>query len=383
MNVLQVYKTRYPEVAGGVDTVVSGLLRASPEQFRARLLETAAWTVRGRVDREVDGVAVHALHLPLPGRGRAMLAFLWRAPYALWTLYRLVREAAIDVIHLHTLQHYHLYFVLLRWFGGPPYIVTLHRAEVLAYPERETTTRWIWRRTLVEAAAVVAVSGWLAERARGAFPQLSRVEVIHNGIAMPSAECSESMSAMRKDLPTRYCVMIGACTAYKGHETAIRAWALLPARHVDVGLVVIGSGELEARYRSLAAELGLSARMTLAGHLPQAEAFALARHSQALLMPSRNEGFGLALLEAAARGVPVVCSDIEPFRELLEDEVTALLFQVDDAASLARAVQRVLDDPALRTRLSANAAAHVRARFPLSRMQGDYAGLYRVATTGR
>lgn len=377
MNVLQVYKTHYPEVAGGVDTVVTGLLHAPPEQYRARLLETAAWTLRGSADRTVDGVAVHALHLPLPGRGRAALAFLWRAPGALLALRRLVRNAAIDVIHLHTLQHYHVYFMLLRRLGGPPYVITLHRAEVLAYPTRGRLTRWIWQRSLQRAAAVVAVAAWLAAQARRTWPDLAQVDVVENGIAVPDSPVDSSALARRLGLPARYCVMVGACEPYKAHAVGFAAWAQLPARHADIGLVVVGDGPLRAAYQAELAARDLAGRVHCVGRLSHADTLALMRGSLGLVMPSRSEGQSIALLEAGAVGIALVCSDIEPFREVVVDGVTALLFTVDDPAALAQAVTRLLDQPALAAGLAQALAAQVRERHALDVMRARYAVIYR------
>ena len=174
--------------------VVANLLRSDPAQYTAILLRTVDWTQRKLGCSTIDEVLVYSLHLPLfpvsGGSIRGWLACFWRAATALYALTRLVEDAAIDVVHLHTLQHYHLYFVLLRLFGGPPYVITLHRAEVLAYPERSAATRWIWRRALRNAAGVVAVSTWLAEIARQNFPFVAEIGVIENGVDIAAALAS-------------------------------------------------------------------------------------------------------------------------------------------------------------------------------------------------
>lgn len=379
MNVLQVYRTPFPDTLGGVDVVVADLLRAPPSLYRSTLLRTAEWTAGGLSCSKGDGVTVYGLHLPMPAPGLARLAFLWRVPATLRALRRVLTEAAIDVIHLHTLQHYHLYFVLLRRLGGPPYVITLHRAEVLAYQSRGALTRWTWRVSLRNAAAVVAVAGWLAECARRTLPVPVAIRTVENGVELPPALPDGATLRERLGLPERYCIMVGTCEPYKAHVVAIRAWAELPQRHADVALVLVGTGELLPHYRKLAAELGIGGRLHLTGQLTRAEVLALVRNSLAFIMPSRSEGMSIALLEAGIAGAPVICSDIEPFARLIEAEQTALVFAVDDQTALAHAVLRMLDDDALRERLARALADSVRQRYTADRMRRQYSTIYREA----
>ena len=79
--------------------------------------------------------------------------------------------------------------------------------------------------------------------------------------------------------------------------------------------------------------------------------------ADAFVFPSTKEGFGLAVLEAQASGLPVVVSDLPVFREFLADGESALFAPGDDPRALARAIERVLADEPLRARLRAGGAA--------------------------
>lgn len=379
MRVLQVYKTRFPEVRGGVDRVVINLLRQPATGCRCLLLRTADWTEHGVVVQRIDDVDVLAMHLPVPPGRVSALAGWWflvsRAPLALWRLRRLLRTQAIDVVHLHTLQFYQLYFVLCRWLGGPPFVVTLHRAEVLGFERRHRLARWCWQRVLRQAAAVNAVSAWLAAEARRRFPFLPAIDSIPNGITDP--ECVLPSGAglrERLGLPARYCCMIGVLENYKGHDIALRAWA---NARPDCALVVVGSGSLLTAYRELCGSLGIEGEVHFVGQLAHAETLALLRDSIAMIMPSRNEGLGMAILEAGMLEIPVVASDIGPFREMLEHEVTGLLFASEDPEALADAVRRLLLEPSLRARLARRFGAHVRENFSTEANARRYAQVYR------
>jgi glycosyltransferase involved in cell wall biosynthesis len=384
MRVLQVYKTPFPAVRGGVDVVVSNLLRQPASGCECLLLRTAEWTLRGVQVEHIDGVKVIALHLPVPPADWTAWKSWWflvtRAPLALWRLRAVLSEHAIDVVHLHTLQFYQLYFVLCRWFGGPPFVVTLHRAEVLGFHRRHVLMRACWRLVLKHAAAVNAVSAWLTAEARRRLPFVPAIEVITNGIAAPDATLPNSDLLRQKlGLPARYLCMVGVLEAYKGHDIALHALASLDA---DCDLLLIGSGSLLAPYRALCERLGIAARVHFVGQLSHADTLALLRDSLALVMPSRNEGLGLVVLEAGMLGVPVIASDIEPFREMLSHETTALLFATENADALTHAARRLLSDAPLRARLAQQFRAHVGENFTIASNARRYAQLYRRVLHG-
>jgi len=98
--------------------------------------------------------------------------------------------------------------------------------------------------------------------------------------------------------------------------------------------------------------------------------------SDVFLSTSRYEGFGMAILEAMAAGIPVVATDVGAVSELVEDGVTGWLAAPDDRQSLAILVSRLLEDPNTRTRLGLAGRRAAADRFSLARMVTGYADLY-------
>jgi glycosyltransferase involved in cell wall biosynthesis len=142
--------------------------------------------------------------------------------------------------------------------------------------------------------------------------------------------------------PDGHLLAVGALRPYKGLATAVEALALLPAS-VRRPLVVVGPeerrGEAE-RLRRLAARLGVGDLLRIEGWVA-AEALAAARRGAALTVnPSLFEGYGLAVAESLAHGLPTVASDIPAHREVAGG--AALLVSAGDAAALARAVEDAL-----------------------------------------
>ena len=105
------------------------------------------------------------------------------------------------------------------------------------------------------------------------------------------------------------------------------------------------------------------------------------RAADALAFPSTKEGWGLAILEAQAAGLPVVSSDLPVFHEFLTDGVDAVMAPVGDARALAAAMREVVEDEQLRIRL-ADQRARRGERYSWAHSAARHAEIYRAALTG-
>jgi glycosyltransferase involved in cell wall biosynthesis len=121
--------------------------------------------------------------------------------------------------------------------------------------------------------------------------------------------------------------------------------------------MVVKEGELEARVHFLG---------------PQKDAKAFLLSADIFVMPSLSEGMSVALLEAMAAGCAVCASDIPANRELIEHETTGLLFESGDEKTLARCLDRLIADGALRNSLGEKARAKVLEDYSLEKMTGSY-----------
>jgi glycosyltransferase involved in cell wall biosynthesis len=144
-------------------------------------------------------------------------------------------------------------------------------------------------------------------------------------------------------LPPRYLHFPANFWPHKDHATALRALARLDGVHGDIALVLTGA--VETGWADVAEQvraLGLEPRVRMLGYLERPELAEVLRGAQALLFPSRFEGFGAPVLEAFHVGTPVVATTAGAIPEVAGD--AALLVEPGDAEGLARAAARVLDD---------------------------------------
>jgi glycosyltransferase involved in cell wall biosynthesis len=146
----------------------------------------------------------------------------------------------------------------------------------------------------------------------------------------------------------------------KGVDTLLLALARIP----DAELVLAGAGRQEQQLRRLAQSLGLDGRVRFAGKLQQEALADLLGQATVATLPSRTpETFGLAGLEALARGTPVVATDVGGISQWLVHEKNGLLVPPNQPAALAAALTRVLDAPAWARRLGRAGQVDCRQRF--------------------
>lgn len=235
-------------------------------------------------------------------------------------------------------------------------LIDCQRAAILE-PDVVLVVSKMWQRILLHDYGVhaeVVPNGVDAARFRAASP--GRAEQLR-----------ETVGAGGRPL----LLAVGGIEPRKGSDNLVRALAEIRARRgVRPVLAVLGGHSFQdhrAYSERVLAELpALGLRLgddvVLVGTVPDTDMAAWYAAADALAFPSIKEGFGLAVLEAMSAGLPVVTSDLPVFREYLVADRDALLVKVGDVDGLATALTRVIEDEALRARLT-RAGSAVAARF--------------------
>ncbi|MBA3741912.1 glycosyltransferase family 4 protein [Sporichthya sp.] len=166
----------------------------------------------------------------------------------------------------------------------------------------------------------------------------------------------------------------------KGFEILTAAMEQLVADRPGLRLLVAGPGDIEAALAAMPA--AVAARITMLGLISEAEKEQMLRSVDLYVAPNTGgESFGIILTEAMSAGTPVVASDIDAFRRVLEDGTCGALFPVGDADALALTLADLLDDPARRAVLRGEAARTV-ARYDWSQVAADVVAVYETVTAG-
>jgi len=318
------------------------------------------------------GLRLHVatVHPPLPtGWLPAVTLHLLRphgaAGYvgAVPALRRLVHQQRIDLVHAHYATGYG---VLATLAGYRPRLVSVWGSDVDDFPDKSMLHAALLRRVLRSADALAATSQALVGRVHTLLPQRPAGQQLHLTPFGVDTEQFQPGVAPRRDAAQ---VVIGSSkglAATYGIDVLLRAFAQLPAvnRHGQaLQLRLLADGPQASEYQQLAAALGLQGRVQFDGGLPHAQMPQALSALDVFVAPSRQESFGVSVLEASACAVPVVASAVGGLPEVVEHGVTGLLVPPGNVAALAAALATLADDPALRLAMGRAGRQLVQARY--------------------
>jgi phosphatidylinositol alpha-mannosyltransferase len=285
-----------------------------------------------RIGRPID-LTYNASNAPIDPR-----------PWSARAVRRALQRFGPDVVHVHEpfAPSTSLWAMLV---ARAPIVATFHSGATTsrAYDLAAPVLRWLARRIAVRVAVSRAAARFAERRIGGPF------EIVPNGLEVARWWEAEPRKDLGNGTKLLFC---GRLDGRKGFPTALDAFARLAADRADVRMIVAGDGPDRDAVQRLAG--GARARVTMLGMVPHEELPPIHRACDVYLGTSiGGESFGIVLAEAMAAGLPVVASHIPGYDEVVTDGVDGVLVRARDAAALAAATARVLDDPALAARLAA------------------------------
>lgn len=264
-----------------------------------------------------------------------------------------------------------------------PTVVTVHDLIFEAFPEafpgaRAEVLRRLLPPMLRRAGLVVADSLATADDVAGRYGvPPSRIHVVHLGPGRPPAAMpAERATALRAAVGagTGYVLSVATTQPHKNLAGLIDAVRLLHPARPDLRLVLVGAaGTADERLRLRVRDAGLAEAVVFAGRVDDATLDAIYAGAALFVYPSLHEGFGMPLLEAMQRGVPVLSSRETSLPEVGGDAVAYA--DVRTPGDIARRMGELLDDPARRTALVAAGAERVQ-RFSWERAAEETLAVY-------
>lgn len=195
----------------------------------------------------------------------------------------------------------------------------------------------------------VVNSGWMA-RQFATYPEAyrARIKRIDHGVASPARNMDRRAARVAFGLPDNVYLAVssGRLTAAKNQAALVEALAALP----DMHLALAGVGPERDKLVALAAGSGVADRLHLVGEVPPERIFDFLAAGDLYAFGSRTETFGLAVVEAAIAGLPVVANGIPVLREVLGS--AAIYADAENPLELAIAMRRVMDEPDLAAKLT-------------------------------
>lgn len=293
---------------------------------------------------------------------------------------RLHRQVRPDVIHANGL-HFQGSIVAARLARrtGTPLVTTAHLGDLSALSPKLRIGGTVWDQTFGRyvvgaSTTMVAVSSAVAEHVSTLGADNSGTVVALNGVDH-GVYHTRGRRPVGDQSPLR-AVFIGRLIDNKGPHIALDGLARARAAGADVTLDVLGDGPIRDRLHDLAVEHNLGAAVTFAGHVD--DIAGRLRQADVLLRPSYTEGLPLAVLEAMACGVPVICSTVPGNTEIVAHDVNGWHTTPGSGQDVAAALIALAADRDRLRRLASTATATA-AHYTWERSTDIHAGALRAA----
>lgn len=281
-----------------------------------------------------------------------------------------------DIVHIICPSSAALYVFFLRKFVNFKILVTfqgeLFMDENGIY-DRSALLRFGLRNLLSVADGVTACSEYVLADARRKYEINHAVqEVIFNGVDL-GEQCEETVADLS---PQReYIFSLGRLVHNKGFDVLIKAFELIASAHPNTDLIIAGDGVERKNLENQIRSTGLADRIRLVGRKNRAEVGAYFRDCAFFVLPSPVEPFGIVCVEAMRAGKAIIATDSGGPPEFIEREKDGLLVTPNDATALGVAIDKLLNNPELRSQMGDSCRRKVE-RFSWREIAKEYMAIY-------
>jgi glycosyltransferase involved in cell wall biosynthesis len=300
-------------------------------------------------------------------------------------LLRFIRRENIAILHCHLFTASFLGAGIARMAGVGAVLETCHGPEVWRMGKGLRASFWVDRQVGRLVDKYIAVSH-AAERhlVRNKRVPKNKIRVIHNGRDLdhfassnPNRRIATREVLGLADEPVL--LTMARLDEQKGHRHLIDAIAILAGRRPNLVTLLAGEGPLEDSLRAQCSSLGLTDRVRFLGY--RRDVPELLEAADVVVLPSLYEGLPLVAIEALAAGRPLVATEVDGTPEVVIHERTGLLVPPANPRALAAAIERLLDNPELASRLASDGRKFVHENFAVQRQIEQTAALY-IELTG-
>ena len=290
-------------------------------------------------------------------------------PFA-YRLTQFIGDEQPDLVHCHSRRGADVLGGLAASFADVPAIVS-RRVD-------HTELRLVAGLRYRPFRKVIAISEAIAEVLHARGIEDFRLEVIRSAVDTEAFSKTPDCAAKRRefglDEDAIAIAAAGQLIPRKGHRHLLQAMSALRLTHPRLRLVIFGEGYLNNQLRAQASTLGLGGTVQFAGYRDDLDTFIGC--FDLFVHPASAEGLGIAVLKAAAAGLPVVACDAGGLREAVADGETGLLVAPDDVDALQHAIGTLADDAALRAKLGAAGRERMQNEFSIATMAAQHVALY-------
>ncbi|MBI5401169.1 MAG: glycosyltransferase family 4 protein [Candidatus Yonathbacteria bacterium] len=372
----------YPDVVGGAEVAIKEITdRIAPEDIVFDMITLRFDSTLPKFER-IGNVNIHRIGFTRMG---PEIADIVRFPLTL-NKYFFPFFGFLKACALQKENSYECVWAIMANYAGfaalffkmryprTRFLLTLQEGDPIEYIEHSVRFVYpLFKRIFTTADFIQAISHYLAGFARnmGYTGQLevvpNAVNVAHFAQEYPEMELSILKHRLGKKVGDFFLITTSRMVTKNAVDEVIRALPLIPP---NLKFLILGIGPDENMLRKLAKEKGVEDRVQFLGQVLHEDMPKYLKVSDIFIRPSRSEGLGNSFLEAMAAGLPVIATPVGGIPDFLFDpdqdpdkEPTGLFASINDPASIARQVERLVADPALRNRLFMNGRTLVAEKY--------------------
>jgi len=292
-----------------------------------------------------------------------------------WQLKSLYQKVKFDLIHAHTLLPTGYAAMRLANKMEIPFVVTSHGSDfykcipeitkirkVMSYNKQELKKV---KEVLQKADKIICVSSKFGKDVLNYFPKTS-VEVIQNSY------CSDIFFPMDRDYTRqqlrlsqkhKIILSVGNFVTTKGHIYLIKSMPEIKKNFSEARLILIGGGPLKKHYVKLCNELGISNIVTFIDLVKQDELSLWYNSANVFVLPSIDEAFGLALVEAMACGIPAIATNTHGPTEIIQTGYDGFIVPSKDQIQIANKINELLSNKDVYDKMSKHAAQNMKKKY--------------------
>ena len=294
-------------------------------------------------------------------------------------LRKIILNGSCDCVHIHMSENASVYrtAILIRWIKAHScsrVIVQSHGSSVQSFFAHcpRLIKQYLLNSLELADLIVVLTPGW-KRWWMSLLPDM-RYAVVPNAVSLPTA-VDHCNSVDPNGEHNNSVLFLGQLGERKGTYLLISIIPEVLSRHPDTRFVFAGDGEIESCF-TRARELGVSKNCEFIGWADSQIKDSLLREALMLVLPSKEESFGIVLLEAMSYGLPVICSNGGFMHEVVDDGVDGIVFPSGDGSALSSAICTLLDDPEISRAMGESGRLKVEKEYALPVLTDTWKKVY-------
>lgn len=289
-------------------------------------------------------------------------------------LMKTIRSEQPDILHAHYLSSYGLLGALTLF---KPFVVSVWGSDIYNFPSRSILHKIIIKTVLLRAQKILSTSRIMAEETQKYTNKT--VTVTPFGVDVNLFYPEKRFSLFNKND-----FVIGTIKSMEkkyGIDILIKSFAEVKTIHptLPLKLLIVGDGSLLNYYKKMVYDLGLSDYTIFTGYIApeQIPNYQNMLNISCILSREESESFGVSAIEASACGIPVIATKIGGLPEVVENNITGILVEVDNVTQVVEAINKLINDDSLRSKMGKNGRKKVIDHFEIKKCVSIMLSIYK------